>query len=63
MATPPCPECDYTPPDEACDECGAEPGEKCLPHCTAPFGTYGPYEHHDPADHDDARAATPAHSE
>jgi hypothetical protein len=48
-----CPECDYTPPDEPCDECGAGPGEKCLPYCTAPFGAGGPYEHHDPADHDE----------
>lgn len=60
MATPPpCPECDYTPPDEACDECGAEPGEKCLPHCTAPFGPGGPYEHHDPDDHDNGQDSDP----
>lgn len=54
-----CPACDYDAPDTACDECGAGPGEKCLPHCTAPFGPGGPYEHHDPADQDDER--DPAH--
>ena len=49
----PCPDCHYTPSDQPCEECGANAGERCLPHCTAPFGPGGPYEHHDPADHDE----------
>lgn len=53
MAAPPaCPACDYAPPDEACEECGAAPGEKCRPLCTAPDGDGGPLEHHDPTAHD-----------
>jgi len=58
-----CPQCDYTPGDQPCDECGAGPGERCAPYCTAPFGPGGPYAHHDPADHDDTHAATAARSE
>lgn len=54
-----CPQCDYTPSDQPCDECGVGPGERCMPYCTVPFGPGGPYEHHDPADHDDAHTATP----
>jgi len=42
----------YTAPNIACDECGAGPGEPCLPHCLAPFAPGGPYEHHDPAECD-----------
>ncbi|GAA2039282.1 hypothetical protein GCM10009839_46460 [Catenulispora yoronensis] len=34
----------------ACDECGAEPGQKCGPMCTAPFGPGGPYEYMSPDD-------------
>lgn len=34
----------------ACDECGAEPGEKCGPTCTAPYGPGGPYEYMSPDD-------------
>ena len=36
---------DHIPLDLECDECGAAPGEKCLPLCTAPCGPGGPYEH------------------
>jgi hypothetical protein len=43
---------EHTPIDEPCDECGAAPGEACLPYCTAPFGPGGPYELADPADYD-----------
>jgi hypothetical protein len=34
----------------ACDECGAEPGMRCEPMCTAPFGPGGPYEYMSPDD-------------
>ena len=57
-----CRQCDYTPSDQPCDECGAGPGERCMPYCTVPFGPGGPFEHHDPADHD-THTATPDDSE
>jgi hypothetical protein len=34
----------------ACGECGAEPGQKCGPMCTAPYGPGGPYEYMSPDD-------------
>lgn len=34
----------------ACDECGAEPGQRCEPYCTAPYGPGGPYEYMSPSD-------------
>lgn len=37
--------CDLCVNDATCDECGAGPGEQCLPHCTAPVGPGGPHEY------------------
>lgn len=36
--------CEKCVNENPCDECGAEPGERCLPYCTGPFGPGGPHE-------------------
>jgi hypothetical protein len=36
--------CEKCVTDSECDECGAGPGERCAPYCTAPFGPGGPHE-------------------
>ena len=37
--------CDLCINDETCGDCGAEPGEKCMPYCLAPVGPDGPHEY------------------
>jgi hypothetical protein len=64
--------CEKCVTDATCDECGAGPGEKCMPHCLAPYGPGGPHEHDDEmsveplpehlAPTDAARAALPGHT-
>ena len=45
--------------DLECDECGAGAGERCTPHCTAPYGPGGPHEN-DAPDEDEGREPGPA---
>lgn len=37
--------CDLCVNDETCGDCGAGPGEKCMPYCLAPVGPGGPHEY------------------